>query len=165
MRLAATRLFRRVAALSASLAGWPSALAKPTHSPPPGRKIAVPVCCVLSGKLPGPPVHITSAHDADSGLTAICRCRRLQSSGLRKKAFRTLLSLTVISPKGRELNTSGAERRSELTSPRGANLKGRKPVLSQGAERSIIKKLVFPTVLVNGFTTHAISLPSSRRRL
>src|SRR5713101_1590634 len=66
------------------------------------------------------------------------------TSRLRKKAFRTLLSLAVISPKGGELNTSGAERRSELTSPRGANLKGRKPVLSQGAERFSIKKLVFP---------------------
>jgi len=59
---------------------------------------------------------------------------------LRKKALRTLLSLSVISPRGGELNTSGAERRSELTSPRGANQKGRKPALSQGAERLFISK-------------------------
>src|SRR6266849_1295195 len=81
------------------------------------------------------------------------------SSRLRKKAFRTLLSLSVISPRGGELNTSGAERRSELTSPRGANQntsgakrrseltsprganqKGRKPALSQSAERLFIGK-------------------------
>src|SRR5712691_10713953 len=68
----------------------------------------------------------------------------LDTSRLRKKPFRTLLSLSVISPRGGELNTSGAERRSELTSPRGANQKGTKPVLSQGAERLFIKKSVFP---------------------
>ncbi len=37
--------------------------------------------------------------------------------------------------------------RSELTSPRGANQKGRKPVLSQGAERFFIKNRFFRTCL------------------
>src|SRR5712691_6488242 len=55
--------------------------------------------------------------------------RERGSGRLRKKAFRTLLSLSVISPRGGELNTSGAERRSELTSPRGANQN------TSGAER------------------------------
>ncbi len=32
------------------------------------------------------------------------------TSRLRKKAFRSLLSLSVVSPRGGELNTSGAER-------------------------------------------------------
>ena len=63
------------------------------------------------------------------------------ASRLRKKAFRTLLALSVISPRRGELNISGAERRSELTSPRGANQKGRKPVYRR-AERVFIYKYV-----------------------
>ncbi len=64
-------------------------------------------------------------------------------AGCGKKAFRTLLSLSVISPSGGELNTRGAERRSELTSPRGANQKGKKPLLSQGAERLFVSQIGF----------------------
>ena len=67
------------------------------------------------------------------------RPQQATEKGLPQPAF-PLCNL----PQGGELNTSGAERRSELTSPRGANQKGRKPVLSQGAEGFFIRKLVFP---------------------
>src|SRR6266852_6465384 len=64
-------------------------------------------------------------------------------AGRGKRPSPPCFPFSVISPRGGELNTSGAERRSELTSPGGANQKGKKPLLSQGAERLFMSQIGF----------------------
>src|SRR5216684_8868720 len=91
------------------------------------------------GDLPGRSGTLVKRRNRSQGAVCFGYCLLLSRNvmgltGCGKRPFRTLLSLSVISPRGGELNTSGAERRSELTSPRGANQKGSNPALSQGGE-------------------------------